>query len=670
MEGSVDRSDPDGSERIAVLPAALADQIAAGEVVERPASVVKELIENAVDAGATRVEVELVAAGMDTIRVIDDGRGMVPEDLPLAVRRHATSKLRSADELVEIRTLGFRGEALASICAVARTTVRSRARGAAVGHELRMVPGEAPGSSPAGMPEGTQVEVRHLFASVPARRKFVRSEATEVGHCSDAVTRVALAHPGVHFTLRHDGRKLIDLPRTDLAGRITQILERRGPGPYHEITGTRDGVRVHAFLAPPSSATRQRKGSFVTVRRRVVSERSLTQILHGVYGDSLGHGLHPVAGMSVEPPRGTVDVNVHPQKAEVRFADAQTVYAAVRGVLAEGIAAAPWRQIAADETPNGTTSSEARRERVAVAAEAAADGWDFGASKVPAAPRRVGPGPSARAHYRLGTRAADPGYVGSKAQARADTERLRDRLALDRGEGAPGPRNMHRASTLPAGQRDDDESADPLDGLELLTCLPGPVAVFRRGAGLLIVDLSALRAHLVRRRLERDLGGQGIVSQRLLTAAVVELSSADVALCLESQDVLLELGIELDAFGDDSIIVRGVPAHVDRCVVDADVGDLLHRVLPWLRLRAKRGEAAAPRDEAIGAIASVRSKLAKDEVSTEAPRNAGRLARQWVRDLIELDGFEAFVAAPCVREIGVAELLGPARGRGDDDEGA
>jgi len=645
-------------DRIAVLPAALADQIAAGEVVERPASVVKELVENAVDAGATRVEVELAGAGMASIRVLDDGRGIHPEDLPLAVRRHATSKISTADELVEIRTLGFRGEALASICAVARTSVRSRARGAPIGHELAMVPGEAPVLTPVGMPEGTQVEVAHLFAAVPARRKFVRSEATEVGHCSDAVTRVALVHPDVHFSLRHEGRKLLDLPRTDAAGRMTQILERRGPGPFFEVEGERDGVRVQAFLGPPSSATRQRKGTFITVRRRVVAERSISQILHAAYADALPSGLHPVAGISVEPPRGSVDVNVHPQKAEVRFADAQAVYAAVRGVLAEGLRGAPWVE---SDWVGPDAASDQRAARIAQAAEATAgEGWDFSAVSVPRAPgatsSTTGSG-GASSSYRLGTRATQPGYARVKADARDEVEDLRGRLALQRGGPSASPQGMAFASPA-GGEANDVAAVDPMAGLELLTCLPGPVALFRRGPGILVVDLSALRAYLVRRRLERDLGGQGIVSQRLLTPAVVALAPDEVAACVQGGAVLLELGIELEAFGDDSVIVRGVPAHVERCVVGADVEDLLHRVLPWLKLRQRKGADAAPHDRVIDAMAGVRPSQASP-AADEAPRSAGRLARQWIKDLLEVDGPTALDEAPCVRAYCVSDLLGP-----------
>ncbi|MCY1068886.1 DNA mismatch repair endonuclease MutL [Nannocystis sp. RBIL2] len=330
---------PAASGRIAVLGALVIDQIAAGEVVERPASVIKELVDNSLDAGATRVDVELEDGGMARISVRDNGRGIHPDDLLLAVTRHATSKLRHAADIADITTLGFRGEALASVAAVARVDLRSRQPGAAVGVHLHGIPGEAPTLTPAGMPVGTQIDVHALFANLPARRKFMRAEATEVGHCSDTLLRLAIVHPGVHFTLRHGKRELLNLPRTTPEGRVAQVLERRVAGPFFAFRGEDDGIRVEAFLPHPTAAARGRGSPYLITRQRVVRERSLAQILTQAYG--LG-GEAPSACLFVEPPAGAVDVNVHPQKAEVRFSEPQQIYAAVRRVLAAAVAAAPW----------------------------------------------------------------------------------------------------------------------------------------------------------------------------------------------------------------------------------------------------------------------------------------------------------------------------------------
>ncbi|MBV1862608.1 MAG: DNA mismatch repair endonuclease MutL [Nannocystaceae bacterium] len=400
--------------RIEVMPAALADQIAAGEVVERPASIVKELVENAIDAGAMRVEVELTRGGSERIVVLDDGGGMHPKDLPLSITRHATSKVREASDLVEIRTLGFRGEALASIAAVADVTVESRRAGDSAGTRMRSRPGLAPESSPVGRPVGTRVEVASLFVNVPARRKFLRSEATEVGHCTETMVRLGISHPGVHLRLRHGGRTLLELPAAELAERAPLQYARRIRAPVTRVHGVHEGVEVEAFLSPPSASVKGRGQSFVVVRRRVVRERSLSGAIALAYGDLLPAGHSPVACLRVEPPSGEVDVNVHPQKAEVRFSNPQAVYAAARHVLA--LAAAQW------DAPPTEPPAQAR---FAAGARAALDRSVRTEPSAGAAPR-FSAGSASGSTYRLRTAATETNYDGHRAEARAAAGRLRD----------------------------------------------------------------------------------------------------------------------------------------------------------------------------------------------------------------------------------------------------
>jgi DNA mismatch repair protein MutL len=242
--------------KVRILPPALADQIAAGEVVERPASVVKELAENALDAGARRVEVEIEAGGRRLIRVVDDGAGMIPEDARLALRRHATSKIAAADDLWRLRTFGFRGEALPSIAAVSRLTLTTRPPDAPAGFRLTVEAGVETDAREAGIPAGTQVEVRDLFFNTPARAKFLKSEATEKANVSEAILRLAIAHPQVHFRLRVSGSTALDLPpHRDLAERVRAALARRGAGALHEAAGEESGTKVRAFLAGPEEAS-------------------------------------------------------------------------------------------------------------------------------------------------------------------------------------------------------------------------------------------------------------------------------------------------------------------------------------------------------------------------------------------------------------------------------
>ena len=258
------------SAKVRVLPPALADQIAAGEVVERPASVVKELVENAIDAGARRIDVEIDGGGRRLVRVVDDGSGMEPDDARLALRRHATSKLTSAEDLWGLRTFGFRGEALPSIAAVSRLTLTTRPPEADAGFRLTVEAGVETDARAAGIPIGTQVEVRDLFFNTPARAKFLKAEATETANVSEAILRLALAHPGVHFRLRVGGRVALDLPpHPELGERVRAALARRGAGALHEAAGVEGGHTVRAFLADPEEASNTTRSTFLFVGRPV-----------------------------------------------------------------------------------------------------------------------------------------------------------------------------------------------------------------------------------------------------------------------------------------------------------------------------------------------------------------------------------------------------------------
>jgi DNA mismatch repair protein MutL len=338
MEGA-----PPMRAKVRVLPSALADQIAAGEVVERPASIVKELVENAIDAGARRVDVEIEAGGRRLVRVVDDGCGMDPDDARLALRRHATSKIASADDLWGLATFGFRGEALPSIAAVSRLTLATRPAETEAGFELLVEAGAETGAREIGMPPGTQVTVRDLFFNTPARAKFLKSEATETANVSEAMLRLGLAHPGVHLRLRVVGRVALDLPvHRDLGERVRAALARRGASALHEASGEENGTRVRAFLAGPEEVSTTARSTFLFVGGRFVRDRSLLHALALGYGPLLEKGRYPLAALFLDLPGREVDVNVHPQKLEVRFARAQEVYAAVRHVIGAAIARAPW----------------------------------------------------------------------------------------------------------------------------------------------------------------------------------------------------------------------------------------------------------------------------------------------------------------------------------------
>src|SRR5580698_6171733 len=325
--------------RIQTLPTDLANQIAAGEVVERPASVVKELVENALDAGATRIKVELERGGATLIRVTDDGAGMDEDDALLALQRHATSKIRHKDDLFALTTFGFRGEALPSIASVSKLRLSTRARGAREGVEVLLEGGGTARPRPTGAAEGTSVEVRDLFFNVPARRKFLKSTGTEAAHVSEALLLAALARPDVSFFLVRDGRTarewLRAATRRERAAQAFDASER-----LEACAGGAGPMQLEAHLAPPERARAGAAGLHLLVNGRAVRDRALARAVAQAYGSVLEPGRYPVGVVYVDLPAAEVDVNVHPQKAEVRFADARACFDAVTRELHAALARA------------------------------------------------------------------------------------------------------------------------------------------------------------------------------------------------------------------------------------------------------------------------------------------------------------------------------------------
>ena len=320
--------------RIRQLPMSVINKIAAGEVIERPASVVKELLENSLDAGATRIDVEVEAGGAEAIRLVDDGRGIHPADLPLAFANHATSKLGCADDLFRVRTMGFRGEALSSIGGVAQVTLQSRAQGEAVGAEIQCHGGElSPVRVWNGTP-GTRVEVRHLFWNTPVRRKFLRSPTTEMGHICEVVTRVALAQPKLHVTLKNNGKLVHEVPASSgLVERIGLFFGDEVKDRLYEIDAEHAGARLYGFIADPACDRGTAKMQYLFLNGRWIRDRALGHAIQEAYRGLLMTGRYAVAILFLDLPPDAVDVNVHPTKAEVRFRDAQLLFGMLRSTL-------------------------------------------------------------------------------------------------------------------------------------------------------------------------------------------------------------------------------------------------------------------------------------------------------------------------------------------------
>src|SRR3954471_18383711 len=326
--------------RIQQLPPSVVTKIAAGEVIERPASVVKELLENAVDAGAARIDIDLEQGGAELIRVCDDGHGIEPADLPFVFASHATSKLKDADDLFRIGTLGFRGEAMASIGGVARVTVQSRAAGQAEGREALCDGGDLGPVRPWNGAPGTRVEVRHLFFNTPVRKKFLRTMSTELGHVVEAVTKLALANPGLHLVLRHNGRLVHEVPAdAGLVDRIGLFFGKEVREALIEVGGEQGPVALAGHVANPACDRGNAKLQYLFVNGRCVRDRSLGHALQEAFRGLLMTGRYAVGFLFLRLPPDQVDVNVHPTKSEVRFRDSQALYHLLRACVKRALTA-------------------------------------------------------------------------------------------------------------------------------------------------------------------------------------------------------------------------------------------------------------------------------------------------------------------------------------------
>jgi DNA mismatch repair protein MutL len=555
-------------QKIRILPATLADQIAAGEVVERPASVVKELVENAIDAGARRVEVEIESGGRRLIRVVDDGSGMIPDDARLALKRHATSKIASADDLWGLRTFGFRGEALPSIAAVSRLTLATKIAGAGAGFRMVVEAGVETDAREAGIPDGTQVEVRDLFFNTPARQKFQKSEATESANVSEAMLRLALAHPDVHFRLRAAGRVALDLPaHRELGERVRAALARRGASVLHEAEGEEGGHRVRAFLAGPDEASTTPRSTFLFVGGRFVRDRSLLHALAFGYGALLEKGRYPLATLFIEVPGQELDVNVHPQKLEVRFARPQEVYSAVRHVVGAAIARAPW--LAERSAHAMRVFTQPARDWGARARAGDGDGDGEGRASATITGAGVALPRAAQAGLPLRAHAARSPITGLRdAPSRPS---FPDRIADADGDGDGRTTSAGRPSALAADDREPFFAT-----LIYIGQLDRTYLVCEAPNEMILIDQHAAHERIAFARLRAAHGRREIRRQRLLFPLPVEVD--EISAALASDDRMLEpFGFEVSVTGH-TVLVRAVP----EVLKDADPKPLLCDVLGQL----------------------------------------------------------------------------------------
>jgi DNA mismatch repair protein MutL len=507
------------------LPEHLVNRIAAGEVVERPASALKELVENAIDAGATRIAVTLAGGGLDRIEVADDGCGMGRDEMALALERHATSKL-PGEEIEAVSTLGFRGEALPSIASVARLTMESRLRGEAGGEGgwSRIVDnGRLEGEGPAALPPGTRILVEDLFARVPARRKFLRSPRSEYAACLDVVKRLAMARPDIGFTIDHDGRRTLGVqPGEDRPARVAGLTDRG----LHESSVAIDYGRGPARLGGVAGLPTFNRGvadhQFLFVNGRPVKDRLLIGAVRAAYQDMLARDRHPIVALFIELPGEEVDVNVHPAKTEVRFREPALIRGLIVGGLRDALDRAGFRsaQPAAVNVPWQTHSPSPSGEGL---------GW--GLSR-----------PNSHALFTYTSPTPNPSPEGEGLQGFHDA----------------------RSDYLPQARAEAAEGAIP-DGVRFpLGVARGQVAatyiVAEAEDGLVLVDQHAAHERLVLERMRKAMANGGVARQALLLPEVVELEEPACDRLEARAEELAEMGLELERFGARAVLVRATPA--------------------------------------------------------------------------------------------------------------
>mgnify|MGYP001823771487 CR=1 FL=1 len=570
------------------LPETLINQIAAGEVIERPASVVKELVENAIDAGALRIEVATAGGGKSLIRVTDDGRGMDAADLELAVRRHCTSKISS--DLDTIATLGFRGEALPSIGSVAKLRILSRTGSADSGHAVQVTGGKAHAVRPAAANRGTVVEVRDIFYATPARLKFLKSDRAETGAITEVFKRIAIAFPNVRMTLSGSDRTTIDYPATgsDRLARIAQVLGKEFSDNAIALDAEREGVGLTGFACVPTYNRANSLQQYAFVNGRPVQDKLILSALRGAYSDTIPRGRYPVAVLSISIDPALVDVNVHPAKADVRFRDPGLVRGLIVGAVREAL------------TRHGDRASSAGRSGM-----------------VEAFRPRVGGVHDRTAGDRSPARPLGQAYATISSPMRP----LETGVSGFAETGQPGLGGLSAPSARhDAGKANNDNEVQPDDDFPLGAAraqLHENYIVAQTGDGLVIVDQHAAHERLVYENLKRSLATRTISSQVLLIPDVIDMPEEDCDRLLTHADELAEFGLVIERFGPGAIAVRETPAILG----DFDSSGLVRQLVDELAEWGDSGELKARIDYVAATMAchgSVRSgrRLSGEEMNS------------------------------------------------------
>ena len=586
--------------RIQQLDAHVVNRIAAGEAIERPASVVKELLENSVDALSTRIEVDIVNGGMDLIRISDNGEGIHPDDMLLAVTSHATSKIRSDADLDHVSTLGFRGEALASIASVAKFRIRTRPEECPVGRELDSHGGQIVINRDCGCPSGTVMEVQNLFFNTPARRRFLKKATTEFGHIAEHFSRIALANPRLHLVLRHNEKLVYELPAAaEPLERIRRFFGSEVADHLIAVSSeaelpTGGKIRLWGYVGSPSLSRSTRKDQFLFLNGRWIQDRSLQHALAEAYRGLLMVGRHPVSFLFLELPPALVDVNVHPTKSEVRFQDSQLLYRQMLKTLRDKFLTLEFRSNI--EVPGSGRSNELRFDRPVTASQPQKELDLWASHATVSSPPRIGEFSRSSCNDRAVF--TNPDVIAALAVEPHQRRGVQD-SAFDLH--APGITDFtDQASGRASALRDDSESSAGSTGMtvEVVNAEPDAAAppipsaadfeqainvasrpstdefrafqihdcylVVASEAGLEVIDQHALHERILYEHLRKRILSGGVERQRLLIPETIECSATECVALLESLDLLREIGFELQEFGGTTILLMSHPTLIPR----------------------------------------------------------------------------------------------------------
>ncbi|MCL2347551.1 MAG: DNA mismatch repair endonuclease MutL [Planctomycetaceae bacterium] len=680
------------------LPVSMINKIAAGEVIERPASVVKELVENSIDAGATRIDVSVDRGGIESIRIVDNGCGIEADQLVLAMSSHATSKIAETEDLFRIRTFGFRGEALASIAEISQMTIRSRTPEHHEGAEIRSEGGVFSPVAPCGHPVGTSIEIRNLFFNTPVRRKYLRSNQTELGHVTETFLRLAIPHPDVHFTLKHNDRMMYDLPPTsDGIDRIAKLFGKEVADDLIAVESRRGEVGVSGYVAHPNQSRSNNRLQYFFLNRRHIRDRALQHALTEAYRGLLTVGRFPIAFLHVEIPPDQVDVNVHPTKMEVRFLDSNKVYGHFLGAIRERFLSADLKSRPTLERHSNDQSlqsfGQASGKPVAQISQRFVAENNAGNSNDEDSPF----GNNEFGNNEFGGNEFGGNEFGNNdprtAMADQTAEQLRQQVLdwaknikatdTETGDNAPGSesrKNEFRLSRFAGmtgtGQKSDPASVDhtcegdkPASRLQLqlhelnnellavspnddshpsITSRPAfrhaeaadngdvPTPVFPKMIqihrryivtetedGLAIIDQHAAHERVLYEKLKLRMTQGTIESQRLLVPKPVDLPPNESACVLENRSLLARLGLIVEPFGGDTILISGYPAVFQDC----DPVEILQSLLEPLMVAGRKPDRNDLLDEMMHQMSCKAAVKAGDKLRPEAMAELLQLAR-------------------------------------------